>query len=104
VAGINQEASSEEATVQVRSSNYEGREVGDLIQLGDHVAYSSGAIEYLIDGELQSIVSFDNDRVDLYENGEKVGERALDRESRRCGDSDHNRDCDKTGHYGKHSS
>ena len=61
---IGQQASEEEATVQLKSSEYERREVGSLEQIEEHQAFSSGAIEYWVDGELQSVVSFDDDKVD----------------------------------------
>jgi hypothetical protein len=97
---MGQQASEEEATVQLRSSEYERREVRTLQKADDHQAYSSGAIEYWVDGKIQSIVSFDDNKVEIYENGELVGEREMDRESRRCGQHegprpDMDRDIDK---------
>jgi hypothetical protein len=101
---IGQQASEEEATVQLKSTEYERREVGSLEQIEEHQAFSSGSIEYWVDGELQSVVSFDDDRIEVYENGELVSEREMDRDTRRCGNHNGPRpemdgDMDKKGKH-----
>ncbi len=57
-------ATQEEATVQVRTSDYERRVVRDLVRNGEHSAYTSGVIEYLENGTVTNRIEFNGERAE----------------------------------------